>query len=471
MADKRTQPDNGRQHKANAGSALQRHLHRHMTDKTFSYIVASVIGLACGAAAALLKWLIKTIGIGVADLCSVDGFNWPLLISPLSGILLTIAVCLFIFRYSPANGTGKILSHLHTGDVDLRPSLMCSPVVTSSITLGFGGSAGGEGPIALAGAALGSNIGRVMGLSPDMVRVMLGCGAAAGIAGIFKAPLGGAFYALEVLRMEFSNPAIMAIVVSAIIAALTAYALSGFTFDIAMDQSIPFDPEWIPWIMALGIFCGIYSLYYKYFMDTTASLLIRINNPWIKGLTGGCMLALAVWLCPSLFGEGYAIVGKVINGNFSDILHMSLWEGKTGVETLILVAGLTLALKTFACAATNYSGGVAGQFAPTLFAGCIAGLFFALVANFIFDARIEVAHCAFFGMAGVMAGVIRAPLMAIFLTCEMSGSFGYMMAVVTCVAISFGVVRLFTANTFFLSKIDRFNGVISRISQKIKGII
>lgn len=470
MADRRTHPDTDPQPQAprgDGGGGTTR-LHRYMTDQTFGYIVASVIGVACGAAAALLKLLIKLVGTEVANLCSLHVFNWPLLASPLAGIMLTIAICHFFFKYSPANGTAKLLKHLKSGEVDLRPSLVYSPVVTSSVTLGFGGSAGGEGPIALAGAALGSNIGRMMGLRPDMVRVMFGCGAAAGIAGIFKAPLGGALYSLEVLRMEFSNPAIMAIIVAVIIAALTAYALSGFTFDIAMDQSIPFDPTWIPWIIALGVFCGIYSLYYKYFLDVTARLLGRMKNIWVKGLAGGCVLSIAVWLCPSLYGEGYTAIGHVINGNLSDILHLSIWEGQLGIDTLILVSGLTLLLKTFACATTNYSGGVAGQFAPTLFAGCMAGLFFALMANSLFSAEVNVAHFAFFGMAGVMAGVIRAPLMAIFLTCEMSGSFGYIMAVSICVAFSMGVVRHFTAGNFFQTTTDRFNGLISWVAQKIK---
>lgn len=441
-------------------------MRRHLSANTLTIIAAIAVGALCGIAAWLLKFCIKHVAIGVDHLCKNEGYNWPFLVFPFIGIMLTGIVCRYFLKYSPANGTAKLISDLKGGILSLRPSLMYSSILTSSITLGFGGSAGGEGPIAYTGAAIGSNMGRKLGLSPEIMRIMIGFGAAAGIAGIFKSPIGGAFYAIEVLKMDIAAPALIGLFVASIIASLVAYSLSGFTYDIAMDQSLLFSPDWIPWVITLGIFCGFYSLYYKYFMNVMARLFKKMTNPWYRNLLGGGVLAVTVSLCPSLYGEGYNAIGPVINGEYYGILKQSIWEGYLGIDALIWVALLTIVLKTFACAATNYGGGVAGQFAPTLFAGCISGLFFALAANSLFDAEIQVSHAAFFGMAAVMAGVIRAPLMAIFLTCEMSGSFGYFLPVALCATISLGVVRLFTSNTFFHTEIDKFDGLISRIFHK-----
>lgn len=448
-------------------------MRRHLSQDTLIIVAAIVVGVLCGIAAWLLKFCIKYVGIGVSHLCKNDGYNWPFLVFPFIGIMLTGIVCRYFLKYSPANGTAKLISDLKNGVLSLKPSLMYSSILTSSITLGFGGSAGGEGPIAYTGAAIGSNIGRKFGLSADLMRTMIGFGAAAGIAGIFKSPIGGAFYAIEVLKMNIAATSLIGLFVAAIIASLIAYSLSGFTYDIAMDQSLLFSPDWIPWIITLGIFCGFYSLYYKYVMNVLARMFNNMSNQWRRNLIGGGMLAVTVSLCPSLYGEGYGAIGPVINGEYYDILKQSIWEGYLGIDALIWVALLTIALKTFACAATTYGGGVAGQFAPTLFAGCISGMFFALASNSLFDTEIQVSHAAFFGMAGVMAGVIRAPLIAIFLTCEMSGSFGYFLPVALCASVSLGVVRLFTANKFFHSGIDKFDGAISRIfhtnlSQSIK---
>lgn len=439
----------------------------HITQDVFFLIVAGAVGFLCGICAWLMKLAIKRITLGLDSMVEMSGFNWPLLIYPLAGIMLTGIICRYVFGYSPAHGTAKLIRRLKGNDLDMQPSMMISSMITSAVTLGFGGSAGGEGPIALTGAAVGSNISRKLGLSPQQLRMIVGCGAAAGISAIFKSPIGGALYALEVLRMEFTATAIMGLLVAVIIASLTAYTLSGFTFDISMDQSIPFTPDWLPWLTVLGVFCGIYALYYKFFMNLLGSRLSGIKNAWIKNVVGGSILAVSVALCPSLYGEGYDIIGPVINGDFHDILHYSIWEGYLGIDTLILVSGLTLALKTFACAATNYGGGVAGAFAPTLFAGCMAGLFFALAINSAFGADVKVAHFAFFGMAGAMAGIIRAPLMAIFLVCEMSGTFGYFMPVAWCVAVSTATVRLFTFNNYFIDKIDRFNGAVSMLWRKL----
>ncbi len=405
--------------------------------------IAAVVGVLCGLSACVLKFCINGVAKLVMDYLHA-GFHWPLVVLPIIGIVLTVAICKYVFGYSPAHGTEKIKEALKNNDLKMRRSLMYSSVVTGSVTLGFGGSAGGEGPIAYTGAAIGSNLAQRLGLSPDLMRIMVGCGAGAGIAGIFKAPLAGALFSLEVLHVELTNPAILALFLAVVIASLTAYTVSGFTFDVMMDQSVPFDWHWLGWIVLLGVACGIYSKYYNYFLRRLAALLALIRNDWARAAISGAIISACLLMSPALYGEGYGVIGKVINSNLDDLLTGSVLSHMHGAWALIAIAALTMLLKAFACSATNFGGGVAGSFAPTLFAGCFVGLFFALGVNELFGAGLIVGHFAFFGMAGAMAGIIGAPLMAIFLVCEMSGSFGYFLPVAVCVAISMATKRICT---------------------------
>ncbi len=415
----------------------------HLSQVALANIIAALVGVLCGLSACVLKYCINFVAKLVMEYLHA-GFHWPLVVLPIIGIVLTVAVCKYILGYSPAHGTKKVEDALKEGNLKMRRSLMYSSVLTGSITLGFGGSAGGEGPIAYTGAAIGSNIAQRLGLGPDLMRVMVGCGAGAGIAGIFKAPFAGALYSIEVLHIELTNPAILALFLAVVVASLTAYVMSGFTFDILMDQSVPFDWHWLGWIALLGIICGLYSRYYEFSMAWLARLLAKIGNIWVRAVTSGCIISACVVLCPALFGEGYDVIGHIINSDIDRVLSGSVLNSLHGAWALISLAALTMLLKAFACSATNNGGGVAGTFAPTLFAGCFVGLFYALTVNALFDAHLIVGHFAFFGMAGAMGGIIGAPLMAIFLVCEMSGSFGYFLPVAICVAISMGMKRLCT---------------------------
>ena len=460
MAESRSQqsdtPDGGR--KTPGWLRWQR---RYVSENVFSFFICGIIGLLCGMASFALKWLIDNMSrfftSGFTDVWP----DWALILIPIVGIFLTGMVCRYWLHYTPVHGTRRIMQSLTSGNYDMPRSLMWSSVLTSTITLGFGGSAGAEGPIAYTGAAIGSNMGRAMHFEPQLMRVMIGCGAGAGIAGIFKAPIGGAFFTIEVLRMELSSPALMSLFVCALIAALTAYCLSGFVLNVQMDVSAPMDVSWLPWVMALGVFCGLYSLYYSWINHSLGAWLGRFANPWVKNLAGGAVLAISVFLLPELYGEGYGLIGDIINGRSAELQVGSIVDGMKGTGALILAAGQILLAKCFAASATNNSGGVAGEFAPTLFAGCLAGYFFAVCANVLFGAGISAAHFALFGMAGVMAGVIRAPFMAIFLTCEMTGAFTYFLPVTIAAALSFGVTRLYTFDRFYMANKVNFNGMLS----------
>lgn len=422
----------------------------HMPAKVGLFVMAVLIGIVTGAAAALLKTVIGLITEWLRPLHLGSGPDWTMLLIPVAGIVLTGIYQRYILRHKISHGVDILVNDLAEKHYSLSPRLTYAPVIASSLTLGFGGSAGSEGPIAYAGAAIGSNAGRLFGADRSVLYILIGCGAGAGIAGIFKAPVGGALFTLEVLGMTLTTVSVIALFASTVTAALTAYILSGCTMDITWTHNQAFDPAIIIPVVALGVFCGLYSVYYSFVMKRMERVYNSVANPWVKNVFSGLVLAVAIFIFPELYGEGYGVISGVINDGWPGEFGAALISGiDAGRWTLPCVLGGILLLKCFACSASNSGGGVAGDFAPTLFAGCIAGLFFGIMANNLFGLGLAPHVFAYVGMAGVMAGVIRAPLMAIFLTAEMCNGFDYLLPLVTVSLISYGMVMAVTHTKFY----------------------
>lgn len=431
------------------------------------FVVASVVGLLTGGCAALLKWSVACLSRWVTGGFRVDGDNWLLMILPVIGLTISVALCQLVFRKNISHGVRKLKQRLSRHDAFIPPQGIYAPFIASTATLGFGGSAGSEGPIACIGAAIASNLGRWSRMRPSMMILLVGCGAGAGIAGIFKAPLGGALFTLEVLGIGLTATGMLAVVTSSLIAGLTAYLLGGNVVDMAFDSSLQvFRLSHVGWALMLGVVCGLFSLYYSYFMKKVEHWLDRVSNPWVKALLAGGLLGGLLFLFPSLYGEGYDTIGRIINGRPETLLNDSLFFGGS-LGVLLAVAVLTALMKCFATSLTNNGGGVSGDFAPTLFAGSVVGLSFVLIANSLFGASLPVGLFAYLGLAGVMAGAIRAPLMAIFLVCEMTGAYTLLLPLALVAAVSFAVVRLFTFDDYYDKRLDRPNGLAaSRLTQK-----
>lgn len=421
------------------------------SDKIRLIILAVIVGILAGCGAAFLKWLIGKVTAYLHPLWITSGGpDWTLLWLPVVGILLAGIYQRYILRDRISHGVDKLVNDLAEKKYLLSPKLVYAPTVASTFTLAFGGSAGSEGPIAYTGAAIGSNVGRICGVSADMIYLLIACGAGAGIAGIFKAPVGGALFTIEVLGMALTTVSVIAVFAASISAALTAYMLSGFTLDITWHHNISFEPSMLLWAVILGVFCGLYSVYYSLVMKKMRRVYESIRSPWIENLVSGAVLALTIFIFPSLYGEGYDVIRNVINTDWVAPFDASLFNG--GISpylTLPMILGGVLIVKCFACSASNSGGGVAGDFAPTLFAGCIAGLFFAIIMNDLFDIGLAPQVFAYIGMAGVMAGVIRAPLMALFLTAEMCNGFDYFLPLTVVTIIAYGIVMLVTKRRFY----------------------
>lgn len=408
------------------------------------FVVAAMTGLAAGTCAAVLKLAIGAMAKYMHHICTSGNYWWPMLIVPILGIVITGLYQRFVARTDLTHGLRRIGAFLRKGGSAMPGRLMYSWMVASTFTLGFGGSAGAEGPIASTGAALGSNIARKMGMSPQMMRVLIGCGAGAGIAGIFKAPIGGFIFTLEVMRMELKTMTVMALLLSCLISGMTAYVLSGFTMDLSYIQMHQFEPSNILWIAALGAVCGLYSLYYSKVMKMMETFYDSLRRPLVRNIVSGAILAVILYAFPAMYGEGYGVLSDILNGDTDAVIsgwYYTRWMD--WIWTPVVIAAGIVLVKAFACSATNCGGGVAGDFAPTLYAGCMLGFVFAALANGLCGAHLPVGGFAFMGMAGVMAGVIRAPFMAIFLCAEMCNGFVMLLPMLAVATIALGVIRIF----------------------------
>lgn len=415
-------------------------LHRCFGIRGTFFFLAFAVGLLAGAGAALLKFLIGRLTHLMTWGMAEDAVYWPLLVIPIAGFVLTGIVSRYIVREPMEHGCERLNRQMAKHVYRMKARLTVGPIVASTITLGCGGSAGSEGPIAYTGAAIGSNIGRMFSLSPNQMRILVGVGAGAGIAGIFKAPVGGILFAIEVMGLSVTTASVIALVIGCLTAGATAFALSGYTLDVAYHQTVGFHPSMYLPIFLLGVFCGLYSLWYSFCMSRSQKVIARMRNPWVRNVVSGAFIGVLLLMFPKMYGEGYGVDTHLINDNFTMLLDSSFFFGGNIWVVMGVVAGM-LAVKAVAVQVTNSGGGVAGDFAPTLFAGALAGFLFATFSNTVFGTTLSVSDFAFFGMAATMAGTIQAPLMALFLTSEMTGDFSMLLPLMLSAAVSYGMVR------------------------------
>lgn len=407
-------------------------------------MIAFVTGVLVGTAAFLLKRMVAWVSQLFTGALTCGHANWVLLLIPVAGVVLAAMFQRHVTRYEIYHGVDRLNRDFKAGKYRLRGSLTFTPMIAAAITLGCGGSAGSEGPIAYTGAAIGSNIGKALHLSPRLLKIMVACGAGAGIAGIFKAPLGGAFFALECLAVELGGGAVIPLMVAAVTAGLTAFVLSGCTPDLDFAAVLHFDMHLLPWVMALALFCGVYSIYYQMIMTRMSAWYASISNHWVKNLTAGLLIGLAVFMFPPLFGEGYSFMAKLLAGDVGALFAYGPFAGVhiTAVAVILVLAAMAL-VKAFATSSTTSGGGVAGDFAPSLFAGCVAGYLFAVVVNACAGGELlPQGYFAFLGMGAVMAATQRAPLMAIFLTVEMAMAWQLLLPAAVCAVVSYFTLRL-----------------------------
>lgn len=440
---------------------------RHIKERTFVIFLALVVGVLCGSAALLLKTLIHFFSDIVTSHINITEGNYLYIIYPVVGIILASLYVRYIVKDNISHGVTRVLHSISQNKSRLKRHNIYSSIMASSVTIGFGGSVGAEGPIVYTGAAIGSNLGQVFRLSPRILMILVGCGAAAGIAGIFKAPIAGMLFTIEVLMLDLTTVSIMPLLIASITSATMAYVFTGYDFEFFFVQSESFVTTRIPFVILLGIFCGMSSLYFTRVMNMMENVFKKIGTPWKKTLVGGLILSGLIFLFPPLFGEGYSSIIDLLGGDPSSIANGSIFYGdKDDVWFITIFIGLIILTKVFATSATNGGGGVGGTFAPSLYVGCMSGFFFAFLLNHLFGLDLSIKNFALMGMAGVMSGVMHAPLMAIFLTAELTGGYDLFLPLLIVSTISYGTIKLFEPYSIYTMRLAQRGELLTHHKDK-----
>lgn len=430
----------------------------HISEKNFVLVLALFVGIFSGVAALVLKFLIHWISGTLTAHVNLESGNYLYFLLPSVGVVLTALYVRYLVRDNISHGVTRVLYAIAQRKSRLKKHNIYTSVIASSVTIGFGGSVGAEGPIVYTGSAIGSNLGHVFRMSPRILMILVGCGAAAGIAGIFKAPIAGMLFTLEVLMLDLTAVSVMPLLIASITSATIAYAYTGFEFEFFFAQTEDFDINRIPLAIVLGIVCGFVSLYFTRVMNMMENFFGRFSNPWRKTLIGCTILSLLVWLFPPLYGEGYGSIVSLLAGDTSSIVNGSIfYSDRHQVWVLSLFILAIILFKAFATSATNGAGGVGGTFAPSLYVGCMTGFLFTYLINMagIFPVEFSTKNFALIGMAGVMSGVMHAPLMAIFLTAELTGGYDLFLPLLVVSTISYGTIKIFEPYSIYTMRLAK----------------
>ena len=424
-----------------------------LSEKTRLLLLAVLVGLLCGVAAILLKAMIHWIQTALTSWFRVPADSLLLLVYPGVGMLLSLLFVRYVIKDDIGHGVTKVLQAVSKNDSNIRSHNSWSSVVASSVTIGFGGSVGAEAPIVYTGAAIGSTVARRAGLSYKDMTMLLGCGAAAAIAGIFKAPLAGVLFTLEILLFNMSMNAILPLLLSSVTATVMTYVFMGNEVQFAGSIEA-FRLSNIPFYLVLGIFCGFMSLYFIRMTLRVEDRMRRFRSPYLRWALCALLLGVLIFLVPPLYGEGYHSLSLMLNNNtgevsravFGDLLLSNQW-------LFLLYFAAILLFKVFATAFTNAGGGVGGTFGPTLVSGGLAGFVIARLINLSGIAAVPEANFVLVGMGGLMAGVMQAPMTAIFLIAEITGGYELLIPLIVTAAVSYGTIRFFERYSIYTKRI------------------
>jgi CIC family chloride channel protein len=438
---------------------------RNIPIQRFIIFLSLLVGISTALAACLLKWAIHAIQHLLTTNFTFYSENWLYLLYPIIGIILASLFVRYVVRDDISHGVTKILYAISQRKSIIKLHNMWSSVVASSITIGFGGSVGAESPVVLTGAAIGSNLGRAFKMDQKTLMLMVGCGAAGAISGIFKAPITGVAFTLEVLMLDMTFYSVVPLLISSVTATAVSYFLMGDELMFPL-QSEAFALDRIPYYVLLGILCGFVSLYFTRGMNWMEGIFRKLEKPWKKILVGGIMLSLLIFLLPPLYGEGYDSINSLLNLDYTRLLENSLfYEYRYNVYFVIGYFVLIVLLKIFASAATNGAGGTGGLFAPSLFVGCITGYILVLLLQQI-GVELPAQNFALAGMAGLMSGIMHAPLTGIFLTAELSGGYDLFMPLMIVSVFSFITIYIFEPHSLYAMRLAQKGELVTHHKDK-----
>ncbi len=431
---------------------------KHFSDKKFILVLAFLVGIFAALAAYVLHSLIHIIQYLLTKEMHTSQYNWLYLILPVIGIFLTMLFVKYIVRDNISHGITRILYAISSKQSRLKAHNCWSSVVASAITIGFGGSVGAEAPIVLTGSAIASNLGQLFRMNNKTLMLLVGCGAAAAIAGIFKAPIAGLVFTIEVLMIDLTMASISPILIASVTATCFTYVLVGDAkmFDFTLE--FPWEVKRVPSNILLGITCGLVSLYFIRSMTMCEEFFLKIKKRYTKLIFGGIVLSALIFLFPALYGEGYYSINILLSGeeeNLFKLTDRTFFAGRD-ITMLMLYVGLVILTKSFATASTNGGGGCGGTFAPSLFIGAFAGFLFAYLWNiYEIGPFFPVENAALLGMAGVMSGVMHAPLTGVFLIAELTAGYDLFMPLMIVSVFAYLTILIFEPHSIYGMRLAR----------------
>ncbi|MBQ8270709.1 MAG: chloride channel protein [Bacteroidaceae bacterium] len=434
---------------------------KHISQNQFILILSFMVGILSALAAYILKNLIHLIQHLLTHGFDKDTFNWLYLVYPVIGIFITGLFIRRVVRDDISHGVTKVLYAISCRQGKIRTHNTWSSMLASAITIGFGGSVGAEAPIVMTGSAIGSNLGSLFKMEKKVMMLLIGCGAAGAVSGIFKAPIAGLVFTLEVLMLDLTMSSLLPLLISSVTAATLSYLWLGTeaTFEFHLENQ--FDLARVPYVILLGIMCGLVSLYFTKVTTTVEGFFKRFTNPYVKLAIGGSVLSVLIFLFPPLYGEGYDMIHHLINGSSADvILNNSMFYGHA--KFLFLYMFLIILFKAFASTVTNCGGGCGGIFAPSLFLGCVSGYLFAGICNMMeWGVTVSDRNFALFGMAALMSGVFHAPLTGVFLIAELTGGYALFLPLMIVSVFSYLTVKMFDKNNIYAVRLAQRGELIT----------
>ncbi len=434
---------------------------KHISQNHFILILSFIVGILSALAAFALNHLIHFIQHLLTGGFDAHSFNWLYLVYPVIGIFITGLFIRRVVRDDISHGVTKVLYAISCRQGKIRRHNTWSSLIASGITIGFGGSVGAESPIVMTGSAIGSNLGSFFKMEKKVMMLLIGCGAAGAVSGIFKAPIAGLVFTLEVLMLDLTMSSLLPLLISSVTAATLSYILVGTNAMFSLTAVDAFNLARVPYVIMLGVACGMVSLYFTHVTTAIEKQFKKLSNPYTKLAIGGGVLSVLIFLFPPLYGEGYDTIRALINGASNDIiLENSLFYDHS--QYILLYMLFIILFKAFASTVTNCGGGCGGIFAPSLFLGCMSGYLFARVCNGIgFGVTVSDTNFALFGMAALMSGVFHAPLTGVFLIAELTGGYELFLPLMIVSVSSYLTVKIFDKNNIYAIRLAQRGELIT----------
>ena len=428
----------------------------HMSEKQFMLLLSIPTGFLAGLSAIIIKKLAHFIRDYFYNIAThEDRYGLLFFILPAIGILFTIIFCRFILKRDVGHGIPGILYAIQKNKGAVKPYNTFASIISSALTVGFGGSVGLEGPSVSTGSAIGSNIGQLLRLNQKNIVVLIGMGCAAALASIFQAPITGIIFAIEVFMIDISMASLIPIIVSSFVAILTSYYFLGRAFEYTITTSTAFMPSNSLFYVGLGLFVGLMSAYFMYVYFKVDKKFKKIQSPWIRFGLGVTGLGVLIFIFPALYGEGYEAINAALNGDTAILFENELFASfQNNIWIILVMLLIIILLKAFATSFTFAAGGVGGTFAPALFIGSFSGMFFALLVNTLGLGNLNITNFALVGMGGVIAGMLHAPLTGIFLIAEITNGYSLMVPMMIVSAMSYAINRVFFKDSIYTKAVS-----------------